>query len=167
MRKNRGHVRPTFGAWNVFERPSRSHLLVPILGMETAQRSLSSHDCSGAHRKVYRLRKSAMGLQRRDWPDLHIHNGSSSVRTAEFLGTSNDPSSISSGSSTKSCNGNFVRFTGESGVVPKDEFELQWPWLRFEKVGVTGVDNEDAPEESRECAGAKSYGDPWLDIVSS
>ena len=64
---------------------------------------------------------------------------------------SKDPSSLSSGSSTRSWSGNFVKFTGESGVVDNDELELQWR-LRFEKVGVIGVDTVEAPDDSRECA---------------
>lgn len=65
---------------------------------------------------------------------------------------SKDPSSRSSGSSGKSCSGDLVRLTGDSGVVPKEEFEFcHSPWLRLENVGVSGVDEVDAPEDSREC----------------
>lgn len=65
-------------------------------------------------------------------------------------------SSLSAGSSTRSCNGDLVRFAGESGVVARDELELgHLLWLRFEKVEVMGDEEVDAPDESRECAGVK------------
>lgn len=69
---------------------------------------------------------------------------------------SKDPSSLSSGSSGKSCNGDLVRLTGDSGVVPNEEFEFcHNPWLRLENVGVRGVDEVEAPEDSRECDDSK------------
>ena len=65
---------------------------------------------------------------------------------------SKEPSSLSSGSSGRSCSGDLVKLTGDSGVVPKEEFEFcHSPWLRLENVGVRGVDVVEAPEDSREC----------------
>jgi hypothetical protein len=86
--------------------------------------------------------------------DIHIHRGSSSFWYSESwrsLGISKDPSSLSSGSSGRSCKGDLVRLTGDSGVVPNEEFEFCHSWLRLEKVGVRGVDEVEAPEDSREC----------------
>lgn len=48
--------------------------------------------------------------------------------------------------------------TGESGEEATEELELgQRPWLRVEKVGVTGEEALDALEDSREWAGANEY----------
>lgn len=85
-----------------------------------------------------------------------MQRGPSSSRRSRLpsspLEISNEPSSLSSGSSGKSCKGDFVKLTGDSGVVPNDELDwCQSPWLRLEKVGVTGVEEVDAPEDSREC----------------
>jgi len=84
-----------------------------------------------------------------------MHRGPSlgwSSVSRRSTGWPKEPSSLSSGSSSKSCSGDLVRLTGDSGVVPKDEFEFcHRPWLRLEKVGVIGVDEVEAPEDSREC----------------
>jgi hypothetical protein len=62
----------------------------------------------------------------------------------------------------------LVRFTGDSGVVPKEEFEFcHSPWLRLENVGVRGVDDVEAPEDSRECDASNWYGEPEPGIASS
>lgn len=80
-----------------------------------------------------------------------MHSGSSGLRSY----TSNKSYSLSAGSSTRSCSVGLPMLTGESGVVARDELELdQRPWLRLEKVGVIGDDALalEAPDDSRECA---------------
>jgi hypothetical protein len=95
-----------------------------------------------------------------------MHRGSSSSWYSESCRCrriSKEPSSLSSGSSGRSCNGDLVKLTGDSGVVPKEEFEFcHSPWLRLENVGVRGVDEVDAPEDSRECDDSNWYGEPAI-----
>ena len=82
--------------------------------------------------------------------DIQMHNGSFGSHDSR----SGNASSRSAGSSTRSCSADFVRFTGESGVVASEELELgQRLWLRCEKVEAIGEDVFDAPDELRECAG--------------
>lgn len=95
-----------------------------------------------------------------------MHRGSSSFWYSESCRSriiSKEPSSLSSGSSGRSCNGDLVKLTGDSGVVPNEEFEFcHSPWLRLENVGVRGVDEVEAPEDSRECDDSNWYGEPAI-----
>ena len=80
---------------------------------------------------------------------LQMHNGSDANVSAPG---SCENSSLSAGSSSKSCSGGFARLAGESGEVANEELELgQRLCPRIENVGVIGGDAIDAPDEFREC----------------
>jgi hypothetical protein len=101
--------------------------------------------------------------------NIQMHKGSSFLWCSESwssLRISKEQSSLSSGSSRRSCSGDLVKLTGDSGVVPKEEFEFcHNPWLRLENVGVTGVEEVEAPEDSRD--DSNWYGEPKPAITSS